>query len=154
MLPSTDPFAALGDENRRTILRLLTDGERSVGDLASSMPISRPAVSRHLRLLKEAGLVRERGRRDTPRLYALDDLGAEAMREYIESVWGEAMARLSALVAENSRRSEQRLDDRAVPARVRPPGTAGPRLRRLHAGHRSLVAGQPHPDRTGPTFGS
>src|SRR6187200_291640 len=56
MLPSTDPFAALGDENRRTILRLLTDGERSVGDLASSMPISRPAVSRHLRLLKQAGL--------------------------------------------------------------------------------------------------
>ena len=101
MLPSTDPFAALGDENRRTILRLLTDGERSVGDLASSMPISRPAVSRHLRLLKQAGLVRERAD-GTRRLYALDDLGAEAMREYIASVWGEAMARYR-LVAENSR---------------------------------------------------
>ena len=101
MLPSTDPFAALGDENRRTILRLLTDGERSVGDLASSMPISRPAVSRHLRLLKQAGLVRERAD-GTRRLYALDDLGAEAIREYIESVWGEAMARYR-LVAENSR---------------------------------------------------
>ena len=101
MLPSTDPFAALGDQNRRTILRLLADGEQPVGTLASSMPISRPAVSRHLRVLKEAGLVRERAV-GTRRLYALDDLGAEAIREYIESVWGEAMARYR-LVAENSR---------------------------------------------------
>jgi DNA-binding transcriptional ArsR family regulator len=101
MLPSTDPFAALGDENRRAILRLLTGGERSVGQLASSMPISRPAVSRHLRLLKDAGLVRERAV-GTRRLYALDDLGAEAFREYIESVWGEAMTRYR-VVAENTR---------------------------------------------------
>ncbi|HET9082996.1 MAG TPA: metalloregulator ArsR/SmtB family transcription factor [Candidatus Limnocylindrales bacterium] len=101
MLPSTDPFAALGDENRRAILRLLTDGEQSVGQLASSMPISRPAVSRHLRLLKEAGLVKERAD-GTRRLYALDALGAEAVRQYIESVWGEAMSRYR-LVAENSR---------------------------------------------------
>jgi DNA-binding transcriptional ArsR family regulator len=101
MLPSTDPFAALGDENRRTILRLLSDGERSVGQLASMMPISRPAVSRHLRLLKEAGLVAERAE-GTRRLYALDDVGAQAVREYIESVWGEAMARYR-LVAENTR---------------------------------------------------
>jgi DNA-binding transcriptional ArsR family regulator len=101
MLPSTDPFAALGDENRRAILRLLAGGERSVGQLASSMPISRPAVSRHLRLLREAGLVKERAV-GTRRLYALDDLGAEAVRAYIESVWGEAMARYR-LVAENTR---------------------------------------------------
>jgi DNA-binding transcriptional ArsR family regulator len=100
MLPTADPFSALGDENRRSILRLLADGERSVGDLASSMPISRPAVSRHLRLLREAGLVKERavGAR---RLYALDDLGAEAVRSYIESVWGQAMARYR-LVTENT----------------------------------------------------
>ena len=102
MLPSLDPFAALGDENRRSILRLLSAGERSVGQLASSMPISRPAVSRHLRLLKEAGLVKERAE-GTRRLYALDDLGAEAVRDYIESVWGEAMARYR-LVADNTGR--------------------------------------------------
>jgi DNA-binding transcriptional ArsR family regulator len=102
MLPSTDPFAALGDENRRRILRLLADGEQSVGQLASSMPISRPAVSRHLRLLREAGLVKERAI-GTRRLYALDDLGAEAVREYIESVWGEAIARYR-MVAENATR--------------------------------------------------
>ena len=97
-----DPFAALGDENRRAILRLLADGEQSVGQLAASMPISRPAVSRHLRLLREAGLVRERAV-GTRRLYALDGLGAEAVRAYIESVWGEAMGRYR-LVAENTRR--------------------------------------------------
>lgn len=102
MLPILDPFAALGDENRRSILRLLSAGERSVGQLASAMPISRPAVSRHLRLLKEAGLVKERAE-GTRRLYALDDLGAEAVRDYIESVWGEAMARYR-LVADNTGR--------------------------------------------------
>jgi len=105
MLPNTDPFAALGDENRRSILRLLADGERSVGQLASSMPISRPAVSRHLRLLREAGLVKERAV-GTRRLYALDDLGADAVREYIESVWGEAMARYR-IVAENTPRARR-----------------------------------------------
>lgn len=101
MLPMTDPFVALGDVHRRTILELLTDGERSVGELARSMPISRPAVSRHLRLLREAGLVRERAV-GTRRLYALDDLGAEAVREYLESVWGEAVARYR-IVAENTK---------------------------------------------------
>jgi DNA-binding transcriptional ArsR family regulator len=101
MLPSTDPFAALGDENRRQILGLLRDGERSVGQLAAEMPISRPAVSRHLRLLREAGLVKERAV-GTRRLYTLDDLGAEAVRAYLESVWGEAVARYR-LVAENTR---------------------------------------------------
>jgi DNA-binding transcriptional ArsR family regulator len=100
MLPKPDPFSALSDENRRTILRLLADGERSVGQLASSMPISRPAVSRHLRLLKEAGLVKERAH-GTRRLYALEDMGAEAVRDYLASVWGDAMARYR-LVAENT----------------------------------------------------
>jgi DNA-binding transcriptional ArsR family regulator len=66
------------------------------------MPISRPAVSRHLRVLREAGLVKERAV-GTRRLYALDDLGAEAVRAYLESVWGEAMTRYR-LVAENTGR--------------------------------------------------
>lgn len=106
MLPTADPFEALGDANRRTILRLLTDGERSVGQLAASMPISRPAVSRHLRLLREAGLVKERAV-GTRRLYALDDLGAEAVRDYLAAVWGDAIARYR-LVAENTPRRRPR----------------------------------------------
>ncbi len=107
MLPTTpadphahDPFDALGDPHRRQILGLLRDGERSVGRIAEAMPISRPAVSRHLRLLREAGLVKERAV-GTRRLYALDNLGAEEVRRYLEMVWGEAGARFR-LVAENT----------------------------------------------------
>ena len=57
--PAGDPFEALGDPNRRAIVELLSTGDQSVQELADALPISRPAVSRHLRLLKEAGLVAE-----------------------------------------------------------------------------------------------
>ena len=95
-----DPFGALGDPNRRTILQLLAAGDRSVTELAGELPISRPAVSRHLRLLKEAGLVADRAE-GTRRLYRLDDEGIEAVREYLEQVWGDAAARFR-LLAENT----------------------------------------------------
>ena len=55
-----DPFSALGDPNRRAIVALLHEGEKSVQELADALPISRPAVSRHLRLLRDAGLVADR----------------------------------------------------------------------------------------------
>jgi DNA-binding transcriptional ArsR family regulator len=97
---TTDPFDALGDPNRRQILELLRDGELSVGEIAEEMPISRPAVSRHLRLLKEAGLVRER-EVGVRHLYALDGLGAKEVGRYLESVWGQATARYR-IVAENT----------------------------------------------------
>jgi DNA-binding transcriptional ArsR family regulator len=95
-----DPFDALGDPNRRAIVELLAAGDRSVGELAGELPISRPAVSRHLRLLKEAGLVADRAE-GTRRLYRLDDEGIEAVREYLGRVWGEAAARFR-LLAENT----------------------------------------------------
>jgi DNA-binding transcriptional ArsR family regulator len=95
-----DPFEALGDANRRQILRLLSEGDRPVGELAAAMPISRPAVSRHLRLLKEAGMVAERPQ-GTQRIYHLEAAGLEAVREYLESVWGDAAARFR-LWAENT----------------------------------------------------
>jgi len=63
-----------------------------VQELADALPISRPAVSRHLRLLKEAGLVADRAE-GTRRLYRLQDEGIEAVRAYLEQVWGEAAAR-------------------------------------------------------------
>jgi DNA-binding transcriptional ArsR family regulator len=103
---ATDPFEALGDAHRRTILRLLSDGERSVGELAGELPISRPAVSRHLRLLREAGLVRERAV-GTRRLYALHELGPDAVRRYLETVWGEATNRYR-IVAENTKPGRRR----------------------------------------------
>jgi len=95
-----DPFDALGDANRRAIVELLRAGDRSVRELADALPISRPAVSRHLRLLKEAGLVSDRAD-GTRRLYRLHDEGIAAVREYLEQVWGEAAARFR-LVAENT----------------------------------------------------
>jgi DNA-binding transcriptional ArsR family regulator len=95
-----DPFEALGDPNRRQILRLLSEHDLPVAEIAAAMPISRPAVSRHLRLLKDAGLVREEAQ-GTRRIYHLEDAGLVAVREYLERVWGEAAARYR-LVAENS----------------------------------------------------
>ena len=102
MLPSGgDPFDALGDPNRRAIVEQLRAGDRSVGELAAALPISRPAVSRHLRLLKEAGLVTDRAE-GTRRLYRLHDAGIEAVRDYLEQVWGDATARFR-IAAENTR---------------------------------------------------
>lgn len=98
--PSSDPFWALGDPSRRAIVELLRDGDRSVQELADDLPISRPAVSRHLRLLKEAGLVTDRAE-GTRRLYRLHDEGLEAVRAYLGRVWGEAGTRF-ALFAENA----------------------------------------------------
>jgi DNA-binding transcriptional ArsR family regulator len=95
-----DPFEALGDPNRRAILTLLGSGERSVHEIAAALPISRPAVSRHLRLLKEAGFVTEEPQ-GTRRIYRLQERGLGAVRAYLEQVWGEAAARFR-LVAENT----------------------------------------------------
>ena len=101
-----DPFDALGDPNRRAIVELLAGGDRSVSQLAGELPISRPAVSRHLRLLKEAGLVADRAE-GTRRLYRLDDEGIAAVREYLERVWGEAAARFRLLAENTSERRER-----------------------------------------------
>jgi DNA-binding transcriptional ArsR family regulator len=73
---------------------------RSVRELADALPISRPAVSRHLRLLKAAGLVVEEPR-GTRRIYRLHDAGIEAVRAYLERVWGDAATRFR-LRAENT----------------------------------------------------
>ena len=95
-----DPFNALGDPHRRQIVELLGAGSRSVREIADALPISRPAVSRHLRLLKDAGLVVEEPR-GTQRIYRLHDQGVAAVRMYLEQVWGDAAARLQ-MFAENT----------------------------------------------------
>jgi DNA-binding transcriptional ArsR family regulator len=95
-----DPFEALGDPNRRAIVELLGSGGRSVREIADALPISRPAVSRHLRLLKDAGLVVEQPR-GTRRIYRLHAEGVEAVQRYLSQVWGDAAARFR-LVAENT----------------------------------------------------
>lgn len=102
--PAGDPFEALGDGNRREILRLLGDGERSVQQLADDLPISRPAVSRHLRLLADAGFVASR-QEGTRQIYALQDEGVQAVQEYLRTVWGDVAARFT-LFAENTKPHE------------------------------------------------
>jgi len=92
-----DPFSALGDSNRRSIVAALADGEKTVQELADSLPISRPAVSRHLRLLKEAGLVDDRPE-GVRRFYRLDDAGIAEARAFMEEVWGSAMTRFTIAV--------------------------------------------------------
>jgi DNA-binding transcriptional ArsR family regulator len=87
-------------------LRLLSAGDKPVHVLADALPISRPAVSRHLRLLKGAGLVAEE-RRGTERVYHLQDQGLDAVREYLEHVWGDAAGRFR-FVAENTKRKRRR----------------------------------------------
>jgi DNA-binding transcriptional ArsR family regulator len=85
--PIRDEFDALADPHRREILRMLHDGDRSVSELAARLPISRPAVSRHLRLLAEAGLVAE-SHSGTRHIFRLRPEGARAVQDYLERVWG------------------------------------------------------------------
>ena len=95
-----DPFDALGDPHRRAIVELLGAGGRSVREIADALPISRPAVSRHLRLLKDAGLVVEEPH-GTRRIYRLHDEGVRAVHDYLQRVWRESTARFK-LFAENT----------------------------------------------------
>ena len=82
-----DPFEALGDSTRRAIVESLRDGERTVGDLASDLPVSRPAVSQHLGVLKAAGLVVERPQ-GTRRYYRLDPIGLVRLQRRLDGMWG------------------------------------------------------------------
>jgi DNA-binding transcriptional ArsR family regulator len=83
---------ALGDPTRRGIFERLADGPAPVGKLAEGLPISRPAVSQHLRVLKDAGLVSDR-QVGTRRIYAVDPAAVSALREYWEQFWSRALDR-------------------------------------------------------------
>ena len=95
-----DAFDALADTQRRTILSILGSTPRSVQELADELPISRPAVSRHLRVLSEAGLVREE-RVGTRHIFSLQEEGLHAVRAYLERVWGDTATRFT-IFAENT----------------------------------------------------
>jgi DNA-binding transcriptional ArsR family regulator len=91
---------ALGDPTRRRIFELLQSGPRAVGELAGELPVSRPAVSQHLRVLKEAGLVTER-RAGTRRIYRLDPDGLGELRAYFDRFWTTALSSFEAAVKRN-----------------------------------------------------
>lgn len=121
MSTTTDPgiaLTALADPTRRAVLDGLRAGERSVGDLAGDLPVSRPAVSQHLAVLRSAGLVTER-RDGTRRLYRVDPSGLAALRLYVESFWTDVLGAYARAAAEVSGTSATP----PTPARtVTPPG--------------------------------
>jgi DNA-binding transcriptional ArsR family regulator len=109
-----DGLAALGDPTRRAIFDLLADGPTPVGELAALLPVSRPAVSQHLKVLRDAGLVRDHavGNR---RLYQVDPAGLAAIRAYLDRFWDRALADFKAFAEEDQRPTttpQERLDHR------------------------------------------
>jgi DNA-binding transcriptional ArsR family regulator len=94
-----DGFAALGDPTRRVIFERLARRPMSVGRLAAGLPVTRPAVSQHLKVLKDAGLVIDR-QEGTARVYRLDPRGLEAMRAYLDRFWDRALIAFKAATEE------------------------------------------------------
>jgi DNA-binding transcriptional ArsR family regulator len=90
MTNASGALAALGEPTRQAIFERLAAGPRAVGELAGDLPISRPAVSQHLRVLKDAGLVRDQAE-GTRRLYEIDPDGLAALRGYFDRFWQPAL---------------------------------------------------------------
>jgi DNA-binding transcriptional ArsR family regulator len=97
-----DAWAALGDGTRRAIVLMLAAGPMSVGDLAAQLPVTRPAVSQHLKVLKDAGLVSEQAV-GTRRIYRLDAAGVAALREQLDDFWGQALGGFRHVVERSKR---------------------------------------------------
>jgi DNA-binding transcriptional ArsR family regulator len=90
-------LTALGDPTRRAIFERLADRPQAVGELARDLPVSRPAVSQHLKVLKDAGLVIDRPV-GTRRIYQLDPEGVDALRAYLDQYWNRALMAFKATV--------------------------------------------------------
>jgi DNA-binding transcriptional ArsR family regulator len=97
-----DGWTALGDPTRRAILEHLADRPRAVGELAAELPVSRPAVSQHLRVLKDAGLVIDRPE-GTRRIYQVDPDGVAALRADLDRFWSSALAAFKAAVERDTK---------------------------------------------------
>ena len=93
-------WTALGDPTRQAIFARLADRPRAVGELASELPVSRPAVSQHLKVLKEAGLVVDR-RAGNRRIYQLDPVGVGALRDQLEEFWTKALTAYKAVAEDD-----------------------------------------------------
>jgi DNA-binding transcriptional ArsR family regulator len=96
-------FAALNDPTRRAVLERLRSGPKPVGEIARGLPVTRPAVSQHLKVLKEAGLVDDRAE-GTRRIYQIDPKGLGAMRAWLDQFW---TAALDAFAAEAERSAKK-----------------------------------------------
>jgi DNA-binding transcriptional ArsR family regulator len=105
VITNGDTIAALADPTRRAVFERLRGGPLAVGEIARDLPVSRPAVSQHLRVLKEAGLVTER-KEGTRRLYRVDPDGLAGLRAYFEGFWTDALAAFKAAAEAEQGRSE------------------------------------------------
>lgn len=101
-----DAWTALGDPTRRAIFAQLAERPRAVGELASELPVSRPAVSQHLKVLKAAGLVVHR-RAGTRRIYAIDPRGISALRAELDRFWSKALVNFKQIVEQEPSRKEK-----------------------------------------------
>ena len=99
-------FSALYDPTRRAVLERLRDGPRPVGEIARGLPVSRPAVSQHLKVLKEAGLVADRSE-GTRRIYHIDPKGLGAMRAWLDQFWDSALAAFAAEVERSAKKEDK-----------------------------------------------
>ena len=102
-----DALAALADPTRRTVFERLRNGAKPVGEIADGLPVSRPAVSQHLKVLKDARLVTEY-REGTRRFYAIDTQGLEAVRKYLDGFWDEALTSFKAFAESEEPRKTKR----------------------------------------------
>ena len=105
MAYAASPLGALSDPTRRAIFERLADRPSAVGTLAREFPVSRPAVSQHLKVLKDAGLVVNRAEGNR-RIYRVDPDGIAALREYLDHFWTRSLAAFKQTVEEPQRRSE------------------------------------------------
>jgi DNA-binding transcriptional ArsR family regulator len=99
-------LGALADPTRRAIFEFLSDRPSAVGELAARLPVSRPAVSQHLKVLKEAGLVAEE-RHGNRHIYQLDPSGVAELRDYLDRFWSQALAGFKAKVEQRKERSDE-----------------------------------------------
>ena len=95
-------FAALGDPTRREIFARIAERPRAVGELARELPVSRPAVSQHLRVLKDAGLVMDRAEGNR-RIYQADPAGLAALRAQLDTFWNQALATFEQVVEHDTK---------------------------------------------------
>lgn len=105
-----DVLEALADPTRREIFERLRGGERPVGELAAGLPVSRPAVSQHLKVLKQAGLVADR-KDGTRRYYSARQEGLGELRAYLDEFWEDVLAHFATELERSPKRTERHDDD-------------------------------------------
>ena len=103
--PADAAWEALGDRTRRAILDRLAERPCAVGELADQLPVSRPAVSQHLKVLKESGLVDDEAV-GTRRIYRLNPAGVQALRDQLDTYWNRALAGFAAAIDDESTEDE------------------------------------------------